>query len=106
MALEEETPQLKRFTPQAFIKSMQEAQKIKLGKDQPCIFEDFQIKISELQLVLVDYIIAAKQFKIKIFLPNYDEIKHFENIHFNVKTVVMEIIRRTRFQKTHSTYKI
>lgn len=99
IALEERAPQLELFSPQAFIKPMQDVQKIKLGKDNPYTYQNYNVKISKLQLLLLDYNIATKQLKIKIFIPNYNEIKHFESLHSDIMFLVMEIIGEINFRK-------
>ena len=66
IALEEQVPRLELFYAQAFIKPMEKVQQIILGKDNPYTFENYKIKISDLQMLLLDYNIGTKQLKIKI----------------------------------------
>ena len=99
IALEDQVPQLQYFIPQAFIKPMQQVSKIKNGTDLPCSYENYEFKISELRLALIDYNIATKQLKIKLYIPNYNEIKQFEELESDLKFLVMEVIGEIAFRK-------
>ena len=99
IALEDQAPKLKHFIPQAFIKPMQQVTKIKNGTDLPCSYENYEFKISDLQVALIDYNITIKQLKIKLYIPNYNEIKHFEELERDLKFLVMEIIGEIAFRK-------
>ena len=99
IALEEQAPRLELFYTQAFIKPMEKVQQIILGKDSPYTFENYKIKISDLQMLLLDYNIGTKQLKIKIFIKNYNEIKHFEELQTDIKFILMEIIGEINYRK-------
>jgi hypothetical protein len=99
IALEEQAPRLELFYAQAFIKPMEKVQQIILGKDNPYTFENYKIKISDLQMLLLDYNIGTKQLKIKIFIKNYNEIKHFEELQTDIKFMLMEIIGEINYRK-------
>ncbi len=99
IALEEQAPVLKYFIPQAFIKPMQNLMEYKKGTDLPCVYENYKIKISDLQMVLKDYNVFTKQLKIKLYIPNYEEIKQFENLEMDLKYSLMIIIGEIAFKK-------
>ena len=67
-ALENQVPALENFIAQAFIKPLEDTTKYKNGSDEPVICKNYEIKISELQIALLDYNIATKQLKINILL--------------------------------------
>ena len=75
IALEEQAPKLKYFIPQAFIKPMQNKTAVKNGTDLPYAFSQYQLKISNIYLTLIDYNSSTKQLKIKIHIPNYNTLK-------------------------------
>ena len=78
---------------------MEKVQQIILGKDNPYTFENYKIKISDLQMLLLDYNIGTKQLKIKIFIKNYNEIKHLEELQTDIKFILMEIIGEINYRK-------
>lgn len=73
IALENQAPALEQFTVQAFIKPLEDVTKYKNGTDEPRNCGNYEIKISELQMALLDYNIATKQIKIDMYLPDYNE---------------------------------
>lgn len=99
IALEEQAPKLKHFTAQAFIKPLQDATKYKNGTDEPVICKNYEIKISELQIALLDYNIATKQIKINLYLPYYNELKQYEDLKSNIDWIVIQIVGEIAFRK-------
>ena len=99
IALENQAPALKHFTAQAFIKPLEDATEYINGNDQPCNCGNYEIKISELQMALLEYNIATKQIKIDLYLPHYNELKHFEDLKHNIDWMVMQIIGEIAFRK-------
>ncbi len=99
MALENQAPPLEYFTVQAFIKPFENTEEYKNGSDRPVIFENYEIKISEIQLALADYNIATKQLKINLYLPDYNEIKQYEDLKLNIDWILMQIIGEIAFRK-------
>ncbi len=99
IALEDLAPKLNYFLPQAFIKPMQTVSDIKEGTDLACKYKNYEFKISEIQITLVDYNITTKQLQIKLYIPNYNEIKHFKMLERDVKYLVMEVIGEIAFRK-------
>lgn len=99
IALEKQAPSLKYFTPQAFIKPFIDTTPFKNGTDLPCIYKTCEIKISELQLALLDYDSDTKQLKILVYLPNYHDIIDNENLEANIDFIIMQIIGEIAFRK-------
>lgn len=99
IALENQAPSLVNFTAQAFIKPIEDNTKYKNATDDPCSFGNYSLKISELQIALLDYHIETKQIKINIYLPDYNELKHFEDLKDNIDWMVMRIIGEIAFRK-------
>ena len=99
IALENQAPSLVNFAAQAFIKPIEDKTKYKNGTDDPCSFGNYSLKISELQIALLDYNIETKQIKINIYLPDYNELKHFEDLKHNINWIVMQIIGEIAFRK-------
>lgn len=98
-ALEAQAPELKHFTAQAFIKPLEDATQYINGTDEPYSCKNYEIKISEIQIALLDYNIATKQIKINIYLPDYNELIHFEDLESNIDWIVMQIIGEIAFRK-------
>ncbi|WP_291097644.1 MULTISPECIES: hypothetical protein [unclassified Flavobacterium] len=99
IAFEEQAPPLKHFTAQAFIKPLQNTTKYINGTDEPCSCKNYEIKISEIQMALLDYNIATKQIKINLYIPYYNEIKQFDDLKSNIDWIVMQIIGEIAFRK-------
>lgn len=99
IAIESQAPELKHFTAQAFIKPLEVTTKYKNGTDKPWIYKNYEIKISELQIGLLDYNIATKQIKLTIYLPGYNEIRHFSDLKHNIDWIVIQIIGDIAFRK-------
>jgi len=99
IALENQAPELEHFTAQAFIKPLGDTSMYKDGTDEPCVCKNFEIKISEIQMALLDYNIATKQIKINIYLPDYNELKQFDDLKSNIDWIVMQIIGEIAFRK-------
>lgn len=99
IALENQAPQLEHFNVQAFIKPIEDTSSYKDGTDEPCVCKNFEIKISELKIALLDYDIATKKIKIDLYLPDYNKIKHFEDLKHNIDWIVMQVIGEIAFRK-------
>ncbi|MFV5701767.1 hypothetical protein ACM55F_07820 [Flavobacterium sp. XS2P12] len=99
IALEEQAPTLEHFTAQAFIKPYEDVSKYQNGSDAAVICDNYEIKISEIQIALMDYNIATKQIKINLYLPHYNEIKHDDNLKSNIDWIVMLIVGEIAFRK-------
>ncbi|WP_281298843.1 hypothetical protein [Flavobacterium limnophilum] len=99
IALEEQVPQMEKFTAQAFVQPFEEVTKYKNGTDEPFEFNGCDIKISEMQMSLEDYDIARKQLKINIYLPFYNEIKEYKNLENDIHLIVLFILGEMAFYK-------
>ena len=99
MALENQAPELKRFTAQAFLKPLEDTTSYKNGTDEPCVCKHYEIKISEIQMALADYNIVTKQLKINMYLPDYNELQYFEDLEHNIDWIIMQIIGEIAFRK-------
>jgi hypothetical protein len=99
ITLENQAPELEHFTAQAFIKPIEDTSSYRDGTDEPCVCKNFVIKISELKMALLDYNIATKQIKIDVYLPDYNELKHFENLKAVIDWIVMLVIGEIAFRK-------
>lgn len=92
IALEKQAPELKLFTAQAFIKPFEDVSKYKNGTDDPIDFLDYEIKISEMQMALLDYNVATKRLEINIYIPHYHELKDYKDLKSEFIWIVMFII--------------
>ena len=99
IALENQAPELKHYSTQAFIKPLEDATSYREGTDEPCIWKNFEIKISELQLALLDYDIATKKIKIDLYLPDYNELKQYDDLKATIEYIVMQILGEIAFHK-------
>jgi hypothetical protein len=99
IALEEQAPPLEHFMVQAFIKPVEDTTQYKNGSDEPVIYKNFEIKISDLQLALADYNIETKKLKIDLHLPDYNELKQYEDLESIIDYIVMQIIGEIAFRK-------
>lgn len=78
---------------------LQEVENYKNGTDEPSVSENFEIKISEIQTALLDYNIVTKHIKINIYLPNYNELKQYDDLNSNIDWIVMQIVGEIAFRK-------
>ena len=99
ITLENQTPKLQHFIAQAFIKPLEDTTKYKNGSDEPVICKNYEIKISEIQIALLDYNIATKHIKINLYLPDYNELKQYEDLKSNIDWIVMQIVGEIAFRK-------
>ena len=99
IALEKQAPQLEHFTVQAFIKPFENSDEYKNGTDDAMSYANYSLKISAIQMALLDYNIATKQIKINIYLPDYNEIKHYDDLRSNIDWILMQIIGEIAFRK-------
>ncbi len=99
IALENQAPTLEHFTAQAFIKPLEDTAIYKDGTDDPCVCKNFEMKISEIQMALLDYNIATKQLKIDLYLPDFNIIKQYDNLESTMEFIVMQIIGEIAFRK-------
>ena len=81
------------------IKREKNKKEVQEGKDVGYNFKNYHIKISQLYISLIDYNIQSKHLKIKLYVPNYDNIKQFKGLENNLRIMVMEVIGEIAFRK-------
>jgi hypothetical protein len=101
IALKNQAPTLKHFTVQAFIKPSEDITMYKEGTDEPCECKNFKIKISEFQMALLDYNIATKQLKIDLYLPDYNELKQYNDLKSSIELHCNADYRRNGLSQAH-----
>jgi hypothetical protein len=98
-------PTLEHFMSQTFIKPLEDTAMYKDGIDEPCLCKNFEIKISEVQMALLDYKIATKQIEIDLYLPNYNELNKYDDLEstteYNVTQIIGEITFRKHIKEIH-----
>jgi hypothetical protein len=87
-----------KLSAQAHKKTIEDNTKNQHGMDASYSFEKYKLKISELQIALLDYNIETKQMKINIYLPDYNELKYFEDLNDNINWILMQIIGEITFR--------
>jgi hypothetical protein len=70
-ALEEYAVDFFNWTVQSFIKPEKDIEQFKNGLDDAYVFQDFELKTSELYFSVIDYNIQKKKLNIIIYLKNY-----------------------------------
>ena len=71
IALEQAAPIFHNWTIQSFIKPTKDIEQFKKELDDAYIFQDFELKTSELYFSVIDYNIQEKKLNIIIFMKNY-----------------------------------
>ncbi|SHH02399.1 hypothetical protein SAMN05443549_11122 [Flavobacterium fluvii] len=99
MAFENQAPMLEHFTAESFIKPLVDTAMYKDGTDEPCVYKNFEIKISKVQIALLDYNIATKQLKIDLYLPDFNILKQYDDLESTIEYIVMQIIGEIAFRK-------
>ncbi len=85
---------------QAFIQPNKDIEMFKQGIDNPYIFQDFEIKTSELYFKPLEFNTFQKKMKIVVYLKNYKY--HFDNdsIEEAVYIIIQDLIGEENFKKT------
>ena len=65
------------FSVQAFVLPKENLEKYKLGTDEPLVFSDFTLRISEMKFLILEYNTERKKFKIMVLVNNYRY--HYDN---------------------------
>lgn len=99
IALENLAHSLVKLSAQAHIKPIEDNIKYQHGLNDCCSFGNYSVKISELQIALLDYNSKTKQLIINIYLPDYNELKHLEDLKHNINWILMQIIGEIAFRK-------
>lgn len=106
-ALEQQAPKLLYFTPQAFIKPLQDKTAIIEGKDNGYNFGDYYIRISQLYLSMDQYDLASKRLRITVYVPEYDALRMYDdNIDSHLICIVLDIVGEVAFRKHIRTFGI
>lgn len=87
---------------QAFIQPNKDIEMFKQGIDNPYIFQDFELKTSELYFKPLEFNTFQKKMKIVVYLKNYKY--HFDNdaIDEAVYIIIQDLIGEENFKKTIS----
>jgi predicted kinase len=99
IVIESQAPALEHFNIQAFIKPLEDTTSYKEGTDESWGFKNFAIKISEVQIALLDYNIATKKIKIDLYLLDFNSLQHFDSLKPNIDWIVMHILGEIAFRK-------
>jgi hypothetical protein len=101
-ALINNAPKSIHWNFQAFIKPNEDIEMFKQGIDNPYIFQDFELKTSELYFKPLEFNTFQKKMKIVVYLKNYKY--HFDNdaIDEAVYIIIQDLIGEENFKKTIS----
>jgi hypothetical protein len=93
-------PKLNNWEFQAFIQPKIDLEVFKQGMDKPYIFQDFELKTSELYFKPLEFNTFKKNMKIVVYLKNYKY--HFDNdsIDEAVYIIIQDLIGEENFKKT------
>jgi len=93
-------PKLSNWDFQAFIQPNSNIETFKQGMDKPYIFQDFELKTSELYFKPLEFNTFQKKMKIVVYLKNYKY--HFDNdsIDEAVYIIIQDLIGEENFKKT------
>ena len=107
-ALEQQAPKLLYFTPQAFIKPLQDKTAIMEGRDSGYGFGDYNIRISQLYLSMDQYDLPTKRLRITIYLPaEYDDLRMYDdNLECYLTCIVIDIVGEVAFRKHIRAFQI
>jgi hypothetical protein len=85
---------------QAFIQPNKDIEMFKQGIDNPYIFQDFEIKTSELYFKPLEFNTFQKKMKIVVYLKNYKY--HFDNdaVDEAVYIIIQDLIGEENFKRT------
>ena len=101
-ALINNAPKSIHWNFQAFIQPNEDIEMFKQGTDNPYIFQDFELKTSELYFKPLEFNTFQKKMKIVVYLKNYKY--HFDNdaIDEAVYIIIQDLIGEENFKKTIS----
>lgn len=98
IALENQAPSMKQCIAQAFIKPL-DLEKYKKGTDQPFLFDNYEIKLSKIKMELLDYNTDTRHLKIKIYLSQYNELRHFDKLTADIHWMVMYMVGEIAYHR-------
>ncbi len=101
-ALIDNAPKSIHWDFQAFIKPHEDIEIFKQGLDNPYIFQDFELKTSELYFKPLEFNTFQKKMKIVVYLKNYKY--HFDNnaIDEAIYIIIQDLVGEENFKKTIS----
>jgi hypothetical protein len=99
-ALIKNAPKSIHWNFQAFIKPNEDIEMFKQGIDNPYIFQDFELKTSELYFKPLEFNTFKKKMKIVVYLKNYKY--HFDNDSINeaVYIMIQDLIGEENFKRS------
>ena len=105
-AFENSAPSFPNWKIQALIQPCENLEVIKSGNDNPIIYQDFELKISEMYFNLKDYDIYKKNINIVMYLQNYKY--HYENEYLEeiVHIALEELLGEIAFRNSISNIEI
>lgn len=99
-ALISNAPKLENWEFQAFIQPNTNLERLKQGMDNPYVFQDFELKTSELYFTPLEFNTYRKKMKIMVYMKNYKY--HFDNnmIDEAVYIIIQDLIGEENYKKT------
>ena len=99
-------PTIPNWKIQALIQPCENLEVIKSGKDNPIIYHDFELKISEMYFDLIDYDIYKKTISIVVYLQNYKY--HYDNEFPEeiVHIAIIELLGEVAYSKSISNIQL
>jgi hypothetical protein len=99
-ALISNAPKLENWEFQALIQPNTDLERYKQGIDNPYVFQDFELKTSELYFKPLEFNTYRKKMKIMVYMKNYKY--HFDNnmIDEAVYIIIQDLIGEENYKKT------
>lgn len=95
-------PKLNNWEFQAFLQPETDLEKYKNGIDKPFIFNEFEIKTSELYFSPLEFNTFKKNMKIVVYLRNYKCLINNENLDEAIQIIIQNLIGEVSFKKSIS----
>lgn len=99
-------PTIPNWKIQALIQPCENLEVIKSGKDNPIIYHDFELKISEMYFDLIDYDIYKKTISIKVLVQNYKYHYDNEYLEETVHIAVVKLLGEVAYSKSISNIQL
>lgn len=99
-ALISNAPKLENWEFQALIQPSTDLEKFKQGMDNPYVFQDFELKTSELYFIPLEFNTYRKKMKIMVYMKKYKY--HFDNnmIDEAVYIIIQDLIGEENYKKS------
>jgi len=98
-ALVQAAPSLEHFSLVALLPQYRDIDQIRRGTDPPIYYQDYHIRVSELRMALAEYNIDRKYLRLIVYVPDYDFLKDYDDLAFNIKWIVMELVGELAYSK-------